>query len=70
MCRWFSRRCQTYCFHLEPGGMHLRSAVDIVLALFCSPKLPSLAPLFGRKFWRWGCFGGGRHNSCSCVKDR
>jgi hypothetical protein len=33
--------------------MHLRSAVGIVLALLFSPKLPSLAALFERKFWRW-----------------
>jgi hypothetical protein len=40
--------------------MHLRSAVDIGLALLFSPKLPSLAALFERRFWRWGCFGA-RH---------
>ena len=41
--------------------MHLRSTLDIVLALFFSPKLSSLAALFERKFWRRGCFGGARH---------
>ena len=40
--------------------MHLRSALDIFLALFFSPKLSSLAALFERKFWRRGCFGGAR----------
>jgi hypothetical protein len=33
--------------------MHFRSAVGIVLALLFSPKSPSLAALFERKFWRW-----------------
>jgi hypothetical protein len=33
--------------------MHFRGAVDIGLALLFSPKLPSLAALFERKFWRW-----------------
>jgi hypothetical protein len=33
--------------------VHLRGAVDIVLALLFSPKLPSLAALVERKFWRW-----------------
>jgi hypothetical protein len=33
--------------------MHLRSAVDIVLALLFSPKLSSLAALLERRFWRW-----------------
>ena len=37
--------------------MHLRSAVGIVLALLFSPKPPSLAALFERKFWPSGCFG-------------
>jgi hypothetical protein len=43
--------------------MHLRGAVDIVFALFFSPKPSSLAAIFERDFWRWGCFGGARHHS-------
>jgi hypothetical protein len=39
--------------------MHFRSAVDIVLALLFSPKLPSVAAFFEREFWPSGCFGGG-----------
>jgi hypothetical protein len=41
--------------------MHLRSAVDIALALLFSPKPSLLAALFERKFWPSGCFGGRRH---------
>jgi len=65
----FSHRLQTRCFHFQPGCMHLRSAVDIVLALFFSPKLSSLAALFERKFWRWGCFGGARHSFSSWLHN-
>jgi hypothetical protein len=45
--------------------MHFRGAQGVVRALLLSPKLPSLAALLERKFWRWGYFGGGRHNSSS-----
>jgi hypothetical protein len=36
--------------------MHLRSAVDIVLALLFSPQPSSLAALVERKFWPSGCW--------------
>jgi hypothetical protein len=39
--------------------MHLRSAVDIVLALLFSPQPSSLAALFERKFWSSGCCEAG-----------
>jgi hypothetical protein len=42
--------------------MHLRSAVDIVLALLFSPQPSSLAVLFEHKFWPSGCCDGRWHN--------
>lgn len=47
--------------------MHLRSAVGIVLALLFSPKLPSFAVLFERKFWRWGRFGAQHNLLPDCI---
>jgi hypothetical protein len=39
--------------------MHLRCAQGVVLALLLSPKLPSLAALFERKFWPWAVLAAG-----------
>ena len=38
------------CFALKPGGMHLCSTFDIILALLFAAKPPPFAALFERQF--------------------
>jgi hypothetical protein len=45
--------------------MHLRSAVDIFLALLFLPKPSPFAALLERNFWTSVCFDGERHNLLS-----